>query len=234
MPLKAQLHQEMLNLYQYTGKATGYWAKRFLQSLQKKGGLETAKAILSPKRNIKNLKGLEALVKAKRADLSVEVLIANGKFSSLFTPDELYEAKKRIANFPKDAFPQKLSPEEIFPEINSLPIEEGGRKVIFVNAYERSAKARKICLAYWGTACVVCSISFEKVYGDIGKDFIHVHHLNPLAMIKKRKTIDPKKDLRPVCPNCHTMLHANNSLLGIDELKDRMKEVNKRNKCFNN
>jgi 5-methylcytosine-specific restriction protein A len=72
-----------------------------------------------------------------------------------------------------------------------------------VNAYERSAKARKICLAHWGTACVVCSISFEKVYGDIGKDFIHVHHLDPLAMIKKRKTIDPKKDLRPVCPNCH-------------------------------
>jgi hypothetical protein len=34
-------------------------------------------------------------------------------------------------------------------------------------------------------------------------------------------------------PQLHT-IHANNSLLGIDELKDRMKEVNKRNKCFNN
>lgn len=228
MALKNQLHEDMLKIYEYAGTETGYWAKRFLRSIKTKGGLATAKAILNPKKNINNLKGLEALVKARRADLSLEVLVTKEKYSSLFTREELAEAKKRIADFPKDAFPKNLSPEEIFPESHSLPLQEGGRKTIIVNAYERSAKARKICISHWGTSCVVCNISFEKVYGDIGKNFIHVHHLNPLALSKKRKTIDPKKDLRPVCPNCHAMLHAKNSLLGIEELKAIMLTIKKR------
>ena len=61
MALKEQLHEDMLKIYEYAGKETGYWAKRFLNSVNTKGGLATAKAILSPKRNINNLKGLEAL-----------------------------------------------------------------------------------------------------------------------------------------------------------------------------
>jgi 5-methylcytosine-specific restriction protein A len=227
MTLKDQLHQDMLNIYQYTGKATGYWAKRFLQSIQKKGGLQTAKSILIPRSNINKLKGLQALVEAKRADLSLEVLVTEAKYLSLFTKQEICEAKKRIENFPTDSFPEKLLPEEIFPDNSNLPLEEGESKQVFVNVYERCTKARKICISHWGTSCAVCDMSFEKVYGDIGKDFIHVHHLMPLSLNKKSKKIDPKKDLRPVCPNCHAMLHSNNSLLGIEELKYKMQKAKK-------
>jgi hypothetical protein len=95
-------------------------------------------------------------------------------------------------------------PEEIrFSET----VVEGAKKVIVVNAYERDGKARDSCIEAWGSNCVVCDFDFEKLYGAIGKGFIHVHHLVPLATIGKEYTLDPKKDLRPVCPNCHAMLH---------------------------
>ena len=45
------------------------------------------------------------------------------------------------------------------------------------------------------------------MYGEIGKDFIHVHHLIPLNEIGKEYIVDYKNDLIPVCPNCHAMLH---------------------------
>ena len=37
--------------------------------------------------------------------------------------------------------------------------------------------------------------------------FIHVHHLKSLAMIKGEYLVNPKEDLRPVCPNCHAVIH---------------------------
>ena len=55
----------------------------------------------------------------------------------------------------------------------------------------------------------------------MGKDFIHVHHIIPLNEIKEEYTVDPIKDLVPVCPNCHAMLHRkiNEEYININELK---------------
>lgn len=68
--------------------------------------------------------------------------------------------------------------------------------------------------------CSVCNFNFYDKYGEIGKDFIHVHHLVPLHEIKDVYEIDPIRDLRPVCPNCHAMLHKRNPALSIEELKE--------------
>ena len=69
--------------------------------------------------------------------------------------------------------------------------------------------ARKKCIEHYGAKCAVsnCGFDFEKLYGDIGKGFIHVHHLTQLSDIGQGYEVDPIKDLRPVCPNCHAMLH---------------------------
>lgn len=54
---------------------------------------------------------------------------------------------------------------------------EGARKVITVNAYERSTEARKACIRHHRTFCKCCGFDLEKTYGDMGKDFTHVHHI---------------------------------------------------------
>ena len=57
-------------------------------------------------------------------------------------------------------------------------------------------------------------------YGELGRDYIHVHHLKPLADIKDEYELDAVKDLRPVCPNCHSMLHRRTPALSIEELTE--------------
>jgi len=114
----------------------------------------------------------------------------------------------------------------IYPdEINDDYIE-GSKKQVTVNAYERNNEARKACLAKHNYTCFVCKFNFEKTYGELGKNFIHVHHLKPLSTIKEEYKINPIEDLCPVCPNCHAMLHKRNPPYSIDELKTIMKNVN--------
>jgi 5-methylcytosine-specific restriction protein A len=76
-----------------------------------------------------------------------------------------------------------------------------------VSRYERSPEARRICLAFHGTSCAACSFSFEVTYGDIGKDFIHVHHVVPVSQLGSGYRLDPVSDLIPLCANCHAMTH---------------------------
>ncbi len=99
--------------------------------------------------------------------------------------------------------------EQVFPEEVIEPDQylEGTSKQISVNIYERNPKARKTCLEYHGYSCKVCDFNFEKTYGAIGKDFIHVHHLIPLSKIKEEYKLNPETDLVPMCPNCHAMIH---------------------------
>ncbi|MGB7190526.1 MAG: hypothetical protein WBD10_10345 [Acidobacteriaceae bacterium] len=101
-------------------------------------------------------------------------------------------------------------------------LSEGEAIQVLVNRYERSEIARKRCIEIFGTQCCVCNFDFEKTYGEIGRGFIHVHHLNPLSTVKKKQKIEPRKHLRPVCPNCHEMLHRGKPLFSIEELKKRL------------
>lgn len=104
---------------------------------------------------------------------------------------------------------------------------EGATKKVFVNKYERDRHARNECLAYYAEKdgcikCQICGFDFGEKYGDKYKNIIEVHHLIPLSEIKKSYNVNPKKDLLPVCPNCHVVLH---SKVGetVDELKERFK-----------
>jgi hypothetical protein len=95
---------------------------------------------------------------------------------------------------------------------NSKPpngIGEGACGQVTTNKYERDPKAREACLDHFGYRCRICNMSFEEVYGrELGSEFIHVHHIEGLS--GGERVTDPKKDLVPVCPNCHAMLHKEN------------------------
>jgi len=90
--------------------------------------------------------------------------------------------------------------------------------------YERDPKARSECIKHYGAICKVCGFDFEKVYGEMGKGFIHVHHITKLASINCSYTVDPVKDLIPLCPNCHAMIHNTyyGKELTIQELKEKL------------
>ena len=115
----------------------------------------------------------------------------------------------------KDYNPISIAEEIQNPEIYI----EGATKEIYINIYERDIKARNKCIEHYGCSCVVCNFNFSDKYGEVGNNFIHVHHLIQLSDIGKEYKVDPIKDLRPVCPNCHAMIHRTKNPLSIENLK---------------
>lgn len=116
-------------------------------------------------------------------------------------------------------------PDEL-PVIDSFV--EGAKRQVTVNAYERSDAAREACIKHWGTQCSVCGLVFQDMYGEMGEGFIHVHHLRPMAATRKSYMVDPVKDMRPVCPNCHAMLHQKSPPLSIEQLRKLLRKVRSR------
>ena len=114
-----------------------------------------------------------------------------------------------------------VSADEAAPEPGQTFVE-GAVKQVTVNKYERDPRARRACLDEYGFKCVVCDLDFELMYGEIGKGFIHVHHLRELSTLGEGYQVNPVTDLRPVCPNCHAMLHTRRPAFLPEDLKRYM------------
>lgn len=151
---------------------------------------------------------IDVLQKRPLSEMNWSTQISGIKISD----DICVELEKIWATFSAAQF---ISADEIEKEQVYL---EGTIKNISVNAYERNPAARQKCIAHYGAICFICGIDFEKFYGELGKGYIHVHHLVALSEIGAEYQIDPIKDLRPVCPNCHAMLHRRKPAFTVDEL----------------
>ena len=116
-------------------------------------------------------------------------------------------------------FPDEVGNDEIYTE--------GSVKKVSVNRYERDLEARRKCIEHYKPKCRVCDLEFHKFYGTIGDDFIHVHHTIPISEIGDLYAVNPISDLRPVCPNCHAMLHKRKPPFTIKELKKIILSQNK-------
>jgi hypothetical protein len=112
--------------------------------------------------------------------------------------------------------PLGFIPEEVS---DTISLVEGAVRQITVNAYERNPVARQQCIDSHGTACCICGFSFGTFYGPETDGYIHVHHLRPLSEIGIEYVVDPVKDLRPVCPNCHAVLHLGSECRTIEEVE---------------
>lgn len=223
MGLEEELTDAMIQLYYDAGEATGYWGRRYLMAVRRNGGLATAKRMLTPRTKAQRA-GLDALLEANRPDLSVEAVMQQERFAELFTREELSEARRRVGDLMEAADEvartrERLYPDELEPGRKYV---EGARKQVRVNAYEHSTAARRACLKVHGYRCQVCDIEFGERYGAIGEGFIHVHHKRPLALTDGAYELDAVKDLVPVCPNCHAMLHRSETVLTVDDLRSRL------------
>ena len=113
-----------------------------------------------------------------------------------------------------------MVPDEIDPNL-----WEGDRKTITVNGYERNAEARFKCIEYHGAICTICGLDFGKAYGPEFDGFIHVHHVVPISNIGSKYKVDPKKDLLPVCPNCHAAIHYGGKTRSVDVIKKALSKA---------
>ena len=169
-------------------------------------------------RSIKHVR-LELIGQVEDENLSLKRLCAHGLKT---TPQGPIKMTEELANYVDDflydnVFSEKLSSGQEIPS----DCYEGVKYSINVNRYERSSVARNKCIEKKGCKCIVCGMDFEEMYGEIGKGFIHIHHVVPISTINKNYRVNYEKDLVPVCPNCHAMLHygEKGKVLTVDDLK---------------
>lgn len=85
----------------------------------------------------------------------------------------------RLTNNIQSIGPTGISEDEI------KVIPSFAKKVsMIINKYERDPVKRQDCLDHFGYRCQICNFSFKEVYGELGEDFCHVHHIEPLAKLE--------------------------------------------------
>lgn len=114
-------------------------------------------------------------------------------------------------------------PEDWSPVALRDPFLEGVAARVSTNRFERNRGARQACIQHHGCRCAVCDFSFAAAYGEAGAGFIEVHHIKPVAVRRKQYAVDPVRDLIPVCPNCHAMIHRRARPLSIEAIRSLVK-----------
>lgn len=134
-----------------------------------------------------------------------------------------FAERKRRGRAPHEAPPTIA---EELPE-HAQQHTEGAATRILVNRYERDSKARARCIAIHGSRCKACNFTFGTTYGAQFASLITVHHVTPLASIGKTYRVNPEKDLVPLCPNCHLLVHQRTPPYSVAEVKEMLRAQGK-------
>jgi len=111
------------------------------------------------------------------------------------------------------------------PSAKEIPFyTEGAVRHATIKTYDRSPMAKSACIKHYGYSCFVCGFNYFDRYGAVGERYIEVHHLKPVSGFVGEHPVDPIADLRPVCANCHRMLHRKKLVLSIEELASVIKK----------
>ncbi len=125
-------------------------------------------------------------------------------------------------------FNEKQRKEIIEKDYSNLIIEEGFTTFSQVRTKLRSRKLVEIAKKHYSQNgkiyCSACNFNFEIFYGEIGKGYVEIHHLNPIFAREGNfeQSINEALDgVVPVCANCHRIIHRkNDQLLSIPSLQE--------------
>lgn len=103
--------------------------------------------------------------------------------------------------------------------------KEGEMVLRLVRSYERSPAHRQKAIELHGHRCFGCEVLLEEVYGPPAAGFIHIHHAIPVSRIGKDYRLDVRRDLVPLCPNCHAVAHRRDPPYTVEELRQLLREA---------
>lgn len=169
-------------------------------------------------KNIKNLSkviGGEAQLYLKETSIkqieNADALYVYSDFLNIREYEELSTTAQELLNIVSVTFSAQFSYKDV-KFFEGADIHRLSKKL------ERSLAARKRAIELHGSSCLVCNFNFQTFYGDLGENFIHIHHLKPISSAGYGE-VNPDTDLVPVCPNCHAMLHKQTPPLSPENLK---------------
>jgi hypothetical protein len=147
-----------------------------------------------------------------------EARLADTMYES--TPPSIHYYCKQIDDRQLSLFDNALSEE-------TEEVHEGAISFVNHKRYERNPILRKLCLEHYGVQCQICKTRLSDLYGKAIKELIHVHHLTPLSSIANAHSVNPVKDLIPVCPNCHAVIHYRDPPYTPNEVEEMLRKSNR-------
>lgn len=120
------------------------------------------------------------------------------------------------------------TPNEAQPPDNyaGVIIEEGAVIHRSVEQRTRSRRLRDAAITVFRQQhdgrlfCSLCGFDFEAIYGELGRDFIEVHHTE---IIREGEPVDlmiALERVAPLCANCHRMIHRRlGVIISLQELQ---------------
>jgi len=177
------------------------------------------------------------------ADYTTRAKTRNSKFYLTDTGKSYLDINRTTIEY---LFDNKFKYDDVQAVVKAVSLTDKRKKTIYVYSEEamvsegkidkketvvkkRSKKLRDAAISHYskkdGTLhCAVCDFVFENKYGSLGKGFIEIHHEEPLYQYSddgfESYVSDAIEKLKPVCPNCHRMLHRDNKHpLSVSELK---------------
>lgn len=141
-------------------------------------------------------------------------------------------APRKASSFARSHSPGLLSyAKHVVSENSSVPTEhqtkdyyfEGAMRHVSTNVDERNRTARDECVKTHGSTCVICGFNFQASYGA-GAAGVYpcasrnttIHNRSSVQAYK----VNPVKDLVPLCPNCHSVVHLVNPPHSIEQVKN--------------
>jgi 5-methylcytosine-specific restriction protein A len=112
-----------------------------------------------------------------------------------------------------------LEEEEQTFEEGVIGYPEGALATVKTNRYERDRRNRAAAISIHGASCHACGVEMGKRYGPIVRGYIEVHHITPVSQLGAGYVIDPARDLIPLCPNCHAIVHRRSPPFSVDEMR---------------
>lgn len=107
-------------------------------------------------------------------------------------------------------------------------VDEGERATVTTALRKRSRRLHDAAIKHYTDEsgvlkCDCCEFEFRNSYGDkYGSPCIEIHHIKPIFMYEGQSELqtieEALKNLMPVCPNCHRVIHRNHIMR--DELPD--------------
>jgi 5-methylcytosine-specific restriction enzyme A len=95
LDLRKEFHKDMIAIYQNAKKECGYNATRFLQMVAAQDSVTVAKSFI----HTKPTEGFTTLWELGRLDLTVEALMLQPKYASLFTDEEREVVRERLKEY---------------------------------------------------------------------------------------------------------------------------------------
>ncbi|MGL4346148.1 MAG: HNH endonuclease [Cellulosilyticaceae bacterium] len=79
------------------------------------------------------------------------------------------------------------------------------------------------CLEYYGAVCDICGFDFGYTYGQDFEHLIEIYPVNVQCLEDHLETIDPQKDIIPICSNCKRVIESKSPKYTVEEVKNKMK-----------